>query len=73
MPHTTVAVTTYREGSTCFIPVNFNAKAVFGRIRAPVRGHAERLPARADWPALFGFWMMLYCGDTRRFNSQRFS
>ena len=37
MPHTTVKVTIYREGSMCFIPVNFDPKAVFGKIRAPVR------------------------------------
>jgi hypothetical protein len=37
MPHTTVAVTIYREGSMCFIPVNFDPKAVFGKIRAPVK------------------------------------
>lgn len=36
MPHTTVKVTIYREGSMCFIPVNFDPKAVFGKIRAPV-------------------------------------
>jgi hypothetical protein len=37
MPHTTVTVTIYREGSICFIPVNFDPKAVFGKIRAPVK------------------------------------
>jgi hypothetical protein len=37
MPHTTVIVTIYREGSICFIPVNFDLKALFGKIRAPVK------------------------------------
>jgi hypothetical protein len=37
MPHTTVTVTIYREGSICFIPVNFDPKALFGKIRAPVK------------------------------------
>ena len=37
MPHKTVTVTIYREGSMCFIPVNFDAKAAFGKIRAPVK------------------------------------
>src|SRR5712671_2284862 len=26
-----------REGSTCFIPLTFDPKAVFGKVRAPVR------------------------------------
>jgi hypothetical protein len=33
----TVTVTIYREGSACYIPVNFDPKAVFGKIRAPVK------------------------------------
>jgi hypothetical protein len=37
MPHEIVKVTIYREGSVCFIPVNFDPKAVFGKIRAPVK------------------------------------
>jgi hypothetical protein len=37
MPHKTVEVTIHREGSMCFIPVNFDPKAVFGKIRAPVK------------------------------------
>ncbi len=37
MPHTTVTVTIYREGSICFIPVNFDPKPLFGKIRAPVK------------------------------------
>jgi hypothetical protein len=37
MPHTTVTVTIHREGSMCFIPVNFDPRALFGKIRAPVK------------------------------------
>ena len=33
----TVTVTIYRNGSMCFIPVTFDPKAVFGKIRAPVK------------------------------------
>jgi hypothetical protein len=33
----TVRVTIYREGSACYIPVNFDPKAVFGKIRVPVK------------------------------------
>jgi len=32
-----VVVEIYREGSMCFIPVPFDPKAVFGRVRAPVK------------------------------------
>ena len=37
MPHKTVKVAIYREGSMCFIPVDFDPKPVFGKIRAPVK------------------------------------
>jgi hypothetical protein len=36
MPQKTVTVTIYREGSVCFIPVDFDLKAAFGKTRAPV-------------------------------------
>jgi len=36
MPHKTVTVTIYRDGSTCFIPVAFDPKEAFGKVRAPV-------------------------------------
>src|SRR3954470_20715434 len=29
--------TIYREGSMCFIPVTFDPKEVFGKVRAPVK------------------------------------
>jgi hypothetical protein len=37
MPHKTVTITIDREGSWCFIPVRFDPKAAFGKIRAPVK------------------------------------
>jgi len=37
MLHKTVTVTIHREGSACYIPVNFDPKAVFGKIRPPVK------------------------------------
>jgi hypothetical protein len=37
MPQKTVTVALHREGSMCFIPVTFDPKAVFGKVRAPVK------------------------------------
>jgi hypothetical protein len=37
MPQKIVTVTLHREGSMCFIPVTFDPKAVFGKVRAPVK------------------------------------
>ncbi|HEU0185876.1 MAG TPA: YdeI/OmpD-associated family protein [Blastocatellia bacterium] len=41
-----VKVKIFREGSTCFVPVPFDPKAVFGMVRAPVKvtlnGHSYR-------------------------------
>src|SRR4051812_15141443 len=33
----TVNVTIVRDGSTCYIPLDFDPRAVFGKARAPVR------------------------------------
>jgi Bacteriocin-protection, YdeI or OmpD-Associated/Domain of unknown function (DUF1905) len=33
----TYKTTVYRDGSTCFIPVPFDPRAVFGKVRAPVK------------------------------------
>jgi hypothetical protein len=42
----TYKTTIYRDGSMCFIPVPFDPKAVFGKVRAPVKvtlnGHTYR-------------------------------
>lgn len=37
MPSKTVRVKIVRDGSMCFVPVPFDPKPVFGKIRAPVR------------------------------------
>ncbi|MEQ1912923.1 MAG: YdeI/OmpD-associated family protein [Vicinamibacterales bacterium] len=37
MPSKTFRVTIVREGSTCFIPLPFDPKDVFGKVRAPVK------------------------------------
>jgi hypothetical protein len=37
MSSKTFKTTIYREGPMCFIPLTFDPKAVFGKIRAPVR------------------------------------
>jgi len=37
MPSKTFRATIVREGSTCYIPLTFNPKAVFGKVRAPVK------------------------------------
>jgi hypothetical protein len=46
MPTKTFKTTIVREGSTCFIPITFDPKAVFGTRRAPVKvtlnGHTYR-------------------------------
>lgn len=46
MPSKTVSVEIHREGSMCFIPVPFDPKEVFGKVRAPVavtlNGHTFR-------------------------------
>ena len=37
MSSKTFTTTIYRDGSTCFIPVPFDPRPVFGRVRAPVK------------------------------------
>ena len=37
MSSKTFKATIFREGSMCFIPLGFDPKAVFGKVRAPVR------------------------------------
>ena len=37
MPTKTFKATIVREGSMCFIPLTFDPKAVFGKVRAPVK------------------------------------
>jgi hypothetical protein len=42
----TFKTTIFRDGSMCFIPIDFDPRAVFGKVRAPVkvtvRGHTYR-------------------------------
>jgi hypothetical protein len=42
----TFNATIFRDGSTCFIPISFDPRAVFGKVRAPVKvtlnGHSYR-------------------------------
>jgi hypothetical protein len=42
----TFKTTIHRDGSTCFIPISFDPRAVFGKVRAPVKvtlnGHSYR-------------------------------
>ncbi len=42
----TFKTTIYRDGSICFIPISFDPRAVFGKLRAPVKvtlnGHSYR-------------------------------
>jgi hypothetical protein len=46
MPAKTFRATIVRDGSACYIPIDFDPKAVFGKVRAPVRvtlnGHTYR-------------------------------
>ena len=46
MPSKTVRVTIVRDGSMCFVPVPFDPRTVFGKVRAPVlvtlNGHSYR-------------------------------
>src|SRR6187549_2928153 len=37
MPSKTFTTTIVRDGSMCFIPVPFDPKEVFGKVRAPVK------------------------------------
>jgi Bacteriocin-protection, YdeI or OmpD-Associated/Domain of unknown function (DUF1905) len=42
----TFKTTIYRDGSMCFVPISFDPRAVFGKVRAPVKvtlnGHSYR-------------------------------
>ena len=37
MPSKTFKTTIVKDGSTCYIPLTFDPKAVFGKLRAPVK------------------------------------
>src|SRR6185436_14333137 len=58
MPSKTYETTIHRDGSMCFIPVPFDPKPVFGKVRAPVKvtvnGYTYRstIASMGDGPCL---------------------
>src|SRR5437016_940057 len=61
-----VVVEIYREGSMCFIPVPFDPKAVFGKVRAPVRVTLNGYTYRSTIAAMGG----TVCIPLRRSNRE---
>jgi hypothetical protein len=49
-----VTVTIVRDGGTCFVPVPFDPKAVFGKVRAPVRVTLKGYTYRSTIAAMGG-------------------
>jgi hypothetical protein len=53
----TFRTTVYRDGSICFIPIAFDPRAVFGKVRAPVKvtlnGHSFRSTIAAMGGSVF--------------------
>lgn len=49
-----VRVTIFRDGGTCFIPVPFDPRAVFGKVRAPVKVTLNGFTYRSTIAALGG-------------------
>jgi len=66
MASTTVRVTIVRDGSMCFIPVPFDPKAVFGKVRAPVRVTLNGYSYRSTIAAMGG----TVCIPLRRSNRE---
>jgi len=66
MPARTVRVRIHREGSMCFIPVSFDPKAVFGKVRAPVRVTVKGYTYRSTIAAMGG----VACIPLRRSNRE---
>jgi hypothetical protein len=54
MSSKTFTTTIYRDGSTCFIPVPFDPKPVFGRVRAPVKVTLNGFTYRSTIAAMGG-------------------
>jgi bacteriocin resistance YdeI/OmpD-like protein/uncharacterized protein DUF1905 len=50
----TFKTTIYRDGSTCFIPLTFDPKAVFGKLRAPVKVTVNGYTYRSTIAAMGG-------------------
>lgn len=54
MAEKTFRTTIVRDGSMCFIPLNFDPKPVFGRVRAPVRVTLNGFTYRSTISAMGG-------------------
>jgi hypothetical protein len=54
MPTKTFKTTIYRDGPMCFIPVSFDLRAVFGKIRAPVKVTLNRYTYRSTIASMGG-------------------
>ena len=54
MSSKTFTTTIYRDGSTCFIPVPFDPRPVFGRVRAPVKVTLNGFTYRSTIAAMGG-------------------
>ena len=61
-----VRVTIFRDGSMCFVPVPFDPKAVFGKVRAPVRVSLNGYTYRSTIAAMGG----TVCIPLRRSNRE---
>jgi hypothetical protein len=62
----TVTVEIYRRGAMCYIPVPFDPKAAFGKIRAPVRVTLNGFSYRSTIAAMGG----ITCIPLRRSNRE---
>ncbi len=62
----TVRVTIFRDGSMCFVPVPFDPKSVFGKVRAPVRVSLNGYTYRSTIAAMGG----TVCIPLRRSNRE---
>jgi hypothetical protein len=54
MSSKTFTTTIYRDGSTCFVPVPFDPKPVFGRVRSPVKVTLNGFTYRSTIAAMGG-------------------
>ena len=54
MPTKTFKTTIYRDGPMCFIPVSFDPRAVFGKVRAPVKVTLNRYTYRSTIATMGG-------------------
>jgi hypothetical protein len=62
----TVRVTIFRDGSLCFVPVPFDPKAAFGKVRAPVQVTLNGYTYRSTIAAMGG----TVCIPLRRSNRE---